>query len=112
MTKILSSLPPKFRSFRQAWLSLDEARQTIQNLTSRLLDEDVSLGVSDSSEIALASSSSVDKSTSQKNKLRSKLDKSKIICYKCQKKGHFAKDCYGERKPRNKEQQNTQHKPY
>lgn len=39
ITKILGSLPSKFRSFRQAWLSLDEAKQTIQNLTSRLIDE-------------------------------------------------------------------------
>ena len=34
ITKILGSLPPKFRSFRQAWLSLDETKQTIRNLTS------------------------------------------------------------------------------
>lgn len=113
MTKILGSLPLKFRSFRQAWLSLDETKQTIQNLTSRLLDEDTSLSTSDSTEVALATSSNVDKSVTQKgNEQRSKLDKSKIICYKCQKKGHFAKECRGERRFRNQEQQNTQHKPH
>jgi len=105
MTKILGSLPLKFRSFRQAWLSLDKTKQTIQNLTSRLLDEDTSLSTSDSTEVALATSSNVDKSVTQKgNKQRSKLDKSKTICYKCQKKGHFAKECRGERRFRNQEQ--------
>lgn len=84
MTKILGSLPPKFRSFRQAWLSLDETKQTIQNLTSRLLDEDTSLSTPDSSEVALASSSNVDIATTrEENKQRPKLDKSKVVCYKC-----------------------------
>lgn len=113
MTKILGSLPSKFRSFRQAWLSLDETKQTIQNLTSRLLDEDVSLSASDNFETALATSSNVDrKVTREENRQRLKLDKSKIICYKCQKKGHFAKECRGEKKPRNIEKQDVRHKSY
>lgn len=40
ITKILSTLPSTYRSLRQAWLSLDESNQTIQNLTSRLIDEE------------------------------------------------------------------------
>lgn len=43
MTKILGSLPMKYRNLRQAWLSMDEAKQTIPNLTARLLDEEASL---------------------------------------------------------------------
>lgn len=38
ITKILSTLPPKYRSLRQAWISLDPSKQTIINLTARLLD--------------------------------------------------------------------------
>ena len=61
MTKILGSSPAKFRSFRQAWLSLDETKQTIINLTSRLIDEDTSLNAADDSEKALVASSNVNK---------------------------------------------------
>jgi len=43
ITKIIGSLPDKYRSFRQAWLSVDESRQTITNLTARLLDEEASM---------------------------------------------------------------------
>nr|CAD7569994.1 unnamed protein product [Timema californicum] len=40
MTKILSSLPLKYKSFRQDWLSMSENKQTIANLMSRLFDEE------------------------------------------------------------------------
>ncbi|XP_036143363.1 uncharacterized protein LOC118645761 [Monomorium pharaonis] len=71
----------------------------LQYKMDRLLDEDASLNASDSSEVALAASSNVDKkNTHEENKQRPKLDKSKIICYKYQKKRHFTKECRGERK--------------
>ncbi|KAJ8887025.1 hypothetical protein PR048_013239 [Dryococelus australis] len=40
VTKILCTLPEKFRNFRQAWLSTDEGKQTLSNLTTRFLDEE------------------------------------------------------------------------
>ncbi|KAJ8868891.1 hypothetical protein PR048_030432 [Dryococelus australis] len=43
ITKILSSLPDKYRNFCQAWLSTDENRQTIYNLTASLLDEEMTM---------------------------------------------------------------------
>lgn len=43
ITKILSSLPMKFCNFRQAWMSMESMRQTLSNLTTRLLDEEASL---------------------------------------------------------------------
>lgn len=61
ITKILGSLPQKFRSFRQAWLSMDETKQTIKNLASRLIDEDTSLTKADDSDKAFATSSRTDK---------------------------------------------------
>ena len=80
MTKILGSLPAKFRSFRQARLSLDETKQTIKNLTSRLNDENTSLSVADDSEKALDASSNVNKVTNREENIQRKFDKSKIIC--------------------------------
>lgn len=60
MTKILSTLPSTYRSLRQAWLSLDEKSQTIQNLTSRLVDEEASLANDESSsETALVTSETI-----------------------------------------------------
>ncbi|KAL0811379.1 hypothetical protein ABMA28_009788 [Loxostege sticticalis] len=53
ITKILSTLPAKFRSLRQAWMSLDPSKQTIINLTARLLDEEATLGVEEENETAL-----------------------------------------------------------
>ena len=92
MTKILGSLPAQFRSFHQAWLSLDQTKQTIKNLTSRLIDEDTHLSVADDSEKALVASSNVNKGANREENIQRKFDKSKIICYKCQKKGHFARE--------------------
>lgn len=43
ITKILSTLPSKYCDFRQAWLSLDETKQTVNNLAARLMDEEKNL---------------------------------------------------------------------
>ena len=43
----------------------------------------------------------------EEQKPRPKFDKSKITCYKCQKRGHFANECRGERKFKPKNQQST-----
>ena len=103
MTKILGSLPSKFRNFRQAWLSLDEAIQTIPNLTARLLDEEATLTSNEETENALAASSKVNKTfTQHKQKENFQKGKNKVTCYNCQKKGYFAKDCWGPKKDRDK----------
>lgn len=94
MTKVLSSLPMKYRNVRQAWLSLDENKQTIANLTARLLDEEASLSSYEEAETALAAVSLKDKT----NQIQ-KSTKSSITCYNCHKKGHIARNC---RKPKRK----------
>lgn len=58
VTKILGTLPAKYRNFRQAWLSMEEARQTLPNLKKRFLDEEASLTSFEEQESAFLASSS------------------------------------------------------
>ena len=110
MTKILSTLPQKFRYVRQAWFSLAEDRQNIANLTARLLDEEANLKSVEETEKAFAvmsfasGNSGKDKpKDSAQKKEKGKMDKSKITCYNCQKKGHFANECRNRRKIQEKQ---------
>lgn len=78
VTRILGSLPEKYQMVRQAWMSLDVKKQTVPNLTARLLDEEKNLQSSE--ETAL---------TTENEKPKKKM----FRCFKCYKKGHFARDC-------------------
>lgn len=83
ITKVLSSLPSKFWSFRQAWLSVDEAKQTLQNLTARLLDEEANLNINSETENALTAASARKSNVPHQD---SKRTKAKFTCYNCNKK--------------------------
>lgn len=105
MTKILGSLPQKYRNLRQAWLSLDETKQTNVNLTARLLDEEVSLTSYEETETALNVSKPTTNSTGTKPK-SNRYHKQRVTCYNCQKKGHYARDCRGQKKNTNENRSN------
>lgn len=100
MTKILSTLPIKYRNVRQAWLSMDETKQTIPNLTARLLDEESSLTSFEGSDLAMSTV------TQKFNKMKFNSNKrgsntktayptSNLgpMCYNCRKRGHIARNC-------------------
>lgn len=87
MTKILSTLPSKYRTLRQAWMSLDPKQQTIHNLTARLLDEEASLTSEEQSEIALVTQNKNGNIRKVENK--SKNSRQRFVCYNCNKRGHF-----------------------
>lgn len=53
ITKIIGTIPIKYRNFRQAWLSTSEDKQTLINLTTRLLDEEAFLTSNEQKENAL-----------------------------------------------------------
>ncbi|CAH2101211.1 unnamed protein product [Euphydryas editha] len=102
MTKILSTLPSKYRSLRQAWLSLDPHSQTIQNLTARLLDEEASLTIEEESESALVAVKHTKRKHKFQNENKSSIsnqhNKHRFVCYNCNKRGHFTRDCRAPKK--------------
>ncbi|KAK7867828.1 hypothetical protein R5R35_008269 [Gryllus longicercus] len=116
MTKIISTLPQKFLNFRQAWLSVSEDRQTLTNLTSRLVDE-ANLSLVEQMETAFTVSSGKNQSakskrstkqsepsssgsSKQKSVDQNQEVKQNIKCYQCGKRGHIARFCRN--KPKHK----------
>lgn len=47
MTKILNTLPSKFKTVRQAWLSVEDTKRTLENLRARLIDEESNLNLTE-----------------------------------------------------------------
>lgn len=112
MTKILNTLPSSFSHFASAWDSTPKAERTRDNLTARLLTEELRLqpSSSNSADESVALSTKANghgKSWKQSrgpkgNKINGNGD---IICYNCRGKGHISRNCP---KPRTFKQQKQQ----
>lgn len=85
MSKIIMSLPPKYSHFVSAWESCAEEKQTVDNLTARLLVEEERLNNK--------SSSKVDESVALFSKGQKGKNKGNYKCFLCNKSGHLKKDC-------------------
>ncbi|KAJ8879691.1 hypothetical protein PR048_020299 [Dryococelus australis] len=76
MGKILSSLPDRYRHFLTAWDSTPKSDRALANLTARLLAEEERVHTSSTHD-------NVAFKTVNKN----------IVCFKCNKRGHIARNC-------------------
>lgn len=75
ISKILSTLPERYRHFRTAWESAPKEERTLTNLTARLIAEE---GMNKNKE-------SIDTNVA--------FNSTEKVCYKCSKKGHIARFC-------------------
>lgn len=100
LSRALSVLPQKFNHFHSAWDSENDTKKTFENLTTRLMNEEIRLQKQENSEettVALLSRSE-SRNTSSKNKSRQKAQSTKekgVVCFSCGKRGHVKKDCTG-----------------
>lgn len=72
LTRILSTLPPKFNHFHSAWDSTTDTKRTVENLTARLLTEELRVQKRDETEeTTVALVSKLNLQTNSKNHVSS-----------------------------------------
>jgi transposase InsO family protein len=97
MAKILASLSSKYAAFQTAWDSVSPEQQTLNNLQERLIREEARLTAEDERPGAF---SAYKKNAAKENDAKNATGKSQksdwrkdVECYKCKKRGHFAREC-------------------
>jgi len=75
VSKVLATLAEEYAHFASAWDSTDTTGKTLENLTPRLIAEEMRIGVRNKEEKEVAFRAADKK------------------CFKCNKLGHIAKDC-------------------
>ena len=95
LSKVLASLPSKYRSYRTSRNNLEPSRQTIEYLQERLIEEEMSLEANNMETAAF--SAAVKKNGNETHKGRKfknwkKPRKSRKDDDSCHEKGHFARD--------------------
>ncbi|KAK9702262.1 Zinc knuckle [Popillia japonica] len=95
LTKILMSLPERFKHFRAAWESVPSNKQDINHLTSRLLVEEDRIGKPEEEAVALVSTKCERKCYICGNKGHMKNQcKKNMECFHCKNKGALMKDYF------------------
>lgn len=104
LTRILSILPKKFNHFHSAWDSVEDKKRTLENLTARLMCEEVRAQEQESSEdmaVALLMKRRSTNTSFPKNNYQHKQNhderqkKTFTGCYTCGRTDHIRKDCVG-----------------
>lgn len=94
MTKILMTLPPEYNHFYSAWESTPKEKQTLDELTSRLMIEESRMhsqnAVADGSDALFAKKFGPGNQNKNKKYNRNKVHGK---CFHCNKSGHFKRDC-------------------
>ncbi|KZC13172.1 Copia protein [Dufourea novaeangliae] len=99
LTRVLSTLPQKFNHFHSAWDSVVDSKKNLENLTARLMSEEVRIQNQQNSEettVALFTNSvSKNKNYGRTGQNDYTKKRKSFTCYTCGKKGHKKKDCTG-----------------
>ena len=95
MTKILNTLPSEFNHFTSAWESKPKAERTRENLRTCLLTEEIKMKfMYEFSTVALLSKTETgNMKTKFLKSHRQQINRSDMICYNCQEKGHISRNC-------------------
>uniref|UniRef100_A0ABD2WS01 CCHC-type domain-containing protein n=1 Tax=Trichogramma kaykai TaxID=54128 RepID=A0ABD2WS01_9HYME len=101
LTKIIMTLPKEYNHFVSAWESVTNERKTIENLTSRLIMEEVRLTETNAESNELMSRHKHSKKRSNSgNASKSHRQNNKDGCWSCGKGGHKQRDCWSKQKQR------------
>lgn len=98
MNRILSLLPQKFNHFHSAWDSVEDSKRTVDNLTTRLMSEEMRFAgqeVSYEKSTALVADKNKPKTFyPRQNNTNLENKKQGSTCFNCGKPGHVKKECF------------------
>lgn len=101
ISRILGVLPPKLAHFRTAWDNVDAGQQTVERLVERLRLEDERLKENGNGHETSNQNALVTKHHNKNGQQpTSKREAKSKICFKCEKKGHFVRECKGKPTPK------------
>lgn len=94
MSRILTSLPQKFNYFHSAWDSVEDSKRTLENLTTRLMSEELRLKSQDDvrdESAALIAGNQKSNFQHKQHKNESENKRQEVKCYNCGISGHLKK---------------------
>ena len=98
MAKILDGLPSKFDAFVAAWSNIDPTEQKLHVFCERLIKEERRISTKETEVSALAvtrpqGQNKGDKGHEKPAQQNQGKQKSKIVCFNCNREGHYARNC-------------------